>query len=108
MVKSTATRKDYGTDWKAFCLWCSARVAKPLPAHPGLAAAYLSHLAQQGRKAATIGRKAAAIAYHHKLAGHEPPTNTEGVKVVLRGIRRSIGAAAEGKRRPPPRCSPPC
>jgi hypothetical protein len=31
------------------------------------------------------------------MAGHEPPTNQEGVRAVLRGIRRTIGAAREGK-----------
>ena len=45
----------------------------------------------------TIGRRAAAIGYHHKMAGHEPPTNAEGVKAVLRGIRRTIGSAKQGK-----------
>jgi len=50
-----------------------------------------------GRKASTIGRRAAAIGYHHKIAGHEPPTNAEGVKVVLRGIRRTIGTGRAGK-----------
>jgi integrase len=29
--------------------------------------------------------------------GHEPPTNQEGVRAVLPGIRRTIGAAREGK-----------
>ena len=37
------------------------------------------------------------IGYHHKLAGHELPTNQEGVKVVLRGIRRTIGTARAGE-----------
>jgi site-specific recombinase XerD len=60
-------------------------------------AAYLSHLATTGRKASTIGRRAAAIGYRHKLAGHEPPTSQEGVRAVLRGIRRTLGAAREGK-----------
>ena len=63
----------------------------------GIVAAYLSWLADSGRKSSTIGRKAAAIGYHHKMAGHEPPTNQEGVRAVLRGIRRTIGAAGEGK-----------
>ena len=63
----------------------------------GIVAAYLSSLADSGRKASTIGRRAAAIGYHHKMAGHEPPTNSEGVKAVLRGIRRTIGAAKQGK-----------
>ena len=63
----------------------------------GIVAAYLSGLADSGRKSSTIGRKAAAIGYHHKMASHEPPTNQEGVRAVLRGIRRTIGAAREGK-----------
>ena len=63
----------------------------------GIVAAYLSGLADSGRKASTIGRRAAAIGYHHKMAGHEPPTNQEGVKAVLRGIRRTIGTAKQGK-----------
>jgi integrase len=58
---------------------------------------HLSSLAHSGRKSSTIGRRAAAIGYRHKLAGHEPPTNAEGVKAVLRGIRRTIGSAKQGK-----------
>src|SRR5271165_2917682 len=57
----------------------------------------LSALADSGRKSSTIGRRAAAIGYHHKMAGHEPPTNQEGVRAVLRGIRRTIGTARAGK-----------
>src|SRR5215472_3321442 len=95
--KSAATRRAYATDWRDFAAWAAARGATPLPAHQGLVAAYLSDLAQSGRKASTIGRRAAGIAYRHKLAGHEPPTNAEGVKATLRGIRRSIGTARDQK-----------
>ena len=38
-------------------------------------------------------RRVAAIRYAHKIAGQEPPTNGEGVKALMRGIRRTIGAA---------------
>ena len=31
------------------------------------------------------------------MVGHEPPTNNEGVKATLRGIRRTIGTARAGK-----------
>jgi integrase len=31
------------------------------------------------------------------MAGHEAPTSSEAVKAVLRGIRRTIGAAKQGK-----------
>jgi integrase len=39
----------------------------------------------------------AAIRYAHKIAGHEPPTNSEAVKATARGIRRTIGAAVGRK-----------
>ena len=88
--KALATRPAYASDWKDFSIWCLARGARGV-------AAYLSGLADSGRKSSTIGRRAAAIGYHHKMAGHEPPTNQEAVKTVLRGIRRTIGSAKQGK-----------
>ena len=94
--KAEATRAAYASDWKDFAIWCATKRAPPLPPHPGIVAAYLSHLADRGRKSSTIGRRAAAIAHRHKLAGLEPPTSAEPVRAVLRGIRRTIGAAPEG------------
>jgi integrase len=55
--------------------------------------AFLSAEALGGAKASTLGRRVAAIRYAHKAAGHEPPTNRETVKAVMRGIRRTIGTA---------------
>src|SRR6476661_218579 len=95
--KAVATRAAYASDWRDFAAWCASRGATALPAHVGIVAAYLSALAHQGRKASTIGRRAAAIGYRHKVAGHEPPTGSEAVKAVLRGIRRTIGSAKQGK-----------
>ena len=95
--KALATRAAYLSDWRDFAAWCVLRGATALPAHQGIVAAYLSWLADSGRKASTIGRRAAAIGYHHKIAGHEPPTSAEGVRAVLRGIRRTIGAATVQK-----------
>ena len=90
-------RDLHTTGRRHFPIWCFARSATPQPAHQGIVAAYLSSLADAGKKAATIGRRAASIAYHHKIAGHEPPTNAEGVKATLRGIRRTTGTARAGK-----------
>jgi hypothetical protein len=70
---------------------------RPCRRQVGIVAAYLSSLADSGRKSSTIRRKPAAIGCRHKLAGHEPPTSAEGVRATLRGIRRTIGAAAQGK-----------
>jgi site-specific recombinase XerD len=57
--KSAATRRAYASDWADFAAWCATRGACPLPAHQGAVAAYLSALAQDGRKASTISRRAA-------------------------------------------------
>ena len=46
----------------------------------------------EGRKASTVGCRAAAIGNHHKLAGHGPPANQDSVKVLLRGIRGTPSA----------------
>ena len=73
--KSASTRAAYASDWKDFSIWCLSRGATPLPAHVGIVAAYLSGLADSGRKASTIGRRAAAIGYRHKQAGFEAPPN---------------------------------
>jgi site-specific recombinase XerD len=93
MEKSAGTRRAYGSDWLIFTAWCAERDLESLPASPGTAARFLSSQATDAKKSSTIGRRAAAIAYAHKLAGYEPPTNAETVKAVVRGIRRAIGTA---------------
>lgn len=89
--KSSNTRTAYASDFRDFSEWCGLIGETPLPANPLVVARYLAQLADNGRKVSTIERRVAAIRYLHKAAGHEPPTNAEGVKAVLRGIRRRIG-----------------
>jgi len=92
--KAAGTRRAYRSDWRIFTVWCSARDFEPLPATPEIVPRFLSSQATAGVKSRTISRRCAAIGYAHKLASYEPPANTETVKVVLRGIRRTIGTAA--------------
>lgn len=93
-AKSEATRIAYANDFADWTRWCDARGACPMPTSPAHVCAYLSHLALGSKKASTIGRRAAAIAYYSKQAGIDPPpTAHEGVRTVLKGIRRTIGAA---------------
>jgi integrase len=81
-------------DWADFAAWVAHRGGTALPAHQGLVAAYLSHLALAGLKVSTIGRRCAAIADKHRQAGYDPsPTATAGVRAVMKGIRRTIGIA---------------
>ena len=90
--KAPSTRKAYGTDFRIFREWCEARSVVSLPAAPETVAAYLAaHSATS--KASTLGRRIAAIRYAHKLAGLALPTDAEGVKATMRGIRRTYGSA---------------
>ena len=86
--KSTATRRAYRSDFDLFRRWCEGRCVAALPAQPDTVAAFLASEADRGVKPSTIGRRLAAIRYAHKLAGREPPTNSEAVRATLRGIRR--------------------
>jgi site-specific recombinase XerD len=90
--KAVSTRKAYGTDFRIFREWCDARGVSALPAAPETVAAYLAAHAGTS-KASTLGRRVAAIRYAHKLAGLPIPTDAEGVKATLRGIRRTFGSA---------------
>ena len=87
--KAEATRRAYRSDFALFRSWCEAKRVPALPAAPEAVAAFLAAEANRGAKVATISRRLAAIRYAHKLAGHEPPTNSEAVKATLRGIRRT-------------------
>lgn len=95
--KAASTRKAYGTDFRLFKAYCDAKGVSSLPATPETVAAYLAAEAQTA-KPSTIGRRVAAIRYAHKLAGIEPlPTDAEGVKATMRGIRRTFGRARNKK-----------
>ena len=95
--KSTATRRAYGLDFYLFRRWCEGKCVAALPAQSDTVAAFLASEADRGVKPSTIGRRLAAIRYAHKLAGREPPTNSEVVRVTLRGIRRMTGTAPARK-----------
>jgi site-specific recombinase XerD len=95
--KAAATRRAYRSDFALFRCWCEAKRVAALPAGPETVAAFLAAEATRGAKVATISRRLAAIRYAHKLAGHEPPTNSEAVKATLRGIRRTAGSAPARK-----------
>ncbi len=92
--KAASTRKAYGIDYRLFKAWCDAKGVSSLPAAPETetVAAYIAAEAQTA-KPSTIGRRVAAIRYAHKLAGLETPTDAEGVKATMRGIRRTFGGA---------------
>ena len=91
---SENTRKMYSSAWRSFQAWAQGRGNLFLPASPQLVAAYLPHLAEdRGLSVATIRLHKAALAAVHKAAGHDDPTDHEGVRKVMKGIARTHGRA---------------
>src|SRR5689334_7528050 len=69
-AKARATVKAYRSDALIFDRWCRAQgKTGAIPASPAMVAAFLVAEAERGVKASTLGRRTAAIAYAHKLAG---------------------------------------
>jgi site-specific recombinase XerD len=94
---AAATRRAYDSDYRIFETYCNVRKLQSLPAAIETVTAFLSAEAIGGAKAATIGRRVAAIAYAHRVAGLKPPTDEQKVKAVMSGIRRTIQSAKTAK-----------
>ena len=96
-AKATSNTAACEADWADFSRWGAERDAPPLPCPPGLLCGYLSVLAERGLAAATITRRASAIAHRHRSHGLEPPNGNEAVRQVLHGIRRALATAPKRK-----------
>jgi site-specific recombinase XerD len=95
--------RAYDSDWRQFESWCWSRGLVPLPALPEAVATWLASLAQAGRADTTIGRHLAAIAWHHRQAGHVAPQHRDPRDVIsdtLAGIRREQRARPTRKKSP--------
>ncbi|WP_027303345.1 site-specific integrase [Rudanella lutea] len=84
------TRKAYRADIAGLESWLQENGMGVLPIGPAPLAAYLSDLAGH-QKWATISRKLAAIRKWHRLRKHPDPGHDEAVRLVMEGIKRSIG-----------------
>ena len=83
-----ATRRHYGSAWRAFAAWCEAEGYGSLPAAPETVAAYLTDRAASGVSVSSLKLARAAIRYEHDSRGLDSPTHAAGVARVLRGLRR--------------------
>jgi site-specific recombinase XerD len=95
--KAASTRRAYRADFSAFEAWCTARGLCSLPASPQVVAWHISAIACDGLSASSIGRRLAGIAYAHKLTKLPSPTGSDDVRVILAGIRRTLGTAPKRK-----------
>ena len=71
-VLSASTQAGYVADWALFVDWCTATNRVPLPADWPTIEAFTAGCPGAP---ATIRRRLAAIAHHHRTAGHPAPTD---------------------------------
>lgn len=91
-ARANATRRAYEADWRDYESWCKQHDLRTLPAEPTTIALYLSALATQGRKSATIVRRLTSINIAHKRHGlPSPSANQPLISETLQGIRRTLG-----------------
>jgi site-specific recombinase XerD len=95
--KAASTRRAYRSDIKAFSLWCLQRGLCACPASPDTVCRFLSHGADAGLSASSLGRRIASIAYMDSLKAIESPTSSKAVKITIAGIRNEIGTAPRKK-----------
>jgi site-specific recombinase XerD len=96
--KAASTRRNYERWLATFAAWCRTHgIDRPYPATADTVRAFLVHEAGRGLSASSLSQCLAALRHAHKLAGLDSPTDSERVKAVMRGLRRSIGAAPKRK-----------
>jgi site-specific recombinase XerD len=95
--KAASTREAYRKDFATFAAWALANGVAHLPAEPLTVARFISAQARAGLSVSSISRRLAGIAYAHKLRKLPNPCATDDVRVILAGIRRTLGTAPKRK-----------
>lgn len=90
--RSAATTRSYRTGWAQFHEWCARHHRESLPASSETVALYVTHLARKV-KPGTLDVRIAAVSAAHRAAGYESPTKAEAVRLIRRGVRRTLGTA---------------
>lgn len=85
--RAANTWNAYESDWRHFARWCEANSRVASPAEPLTVRDYVIDCAD-AYKVSTIIRRLSAISVLHKLAGHESPTTSVEVKILVAGLQR--------------------
>ena len=91
------TKRAYKAAWEDFKTYCADRKIKPMPASAGDVADYITFCANGDLKTQTIAVRLAAISKAHRLNKQTDPTIDEAVKLVMKGIRRTVGTRQKQK-----------
>jgi site-specific recombinase XerD len=98
-AKAPATLKAYRNDWRDFESWCREHQLSSLPSTPQTVALYIADRAST-LASGTITRRLTSITKAYQAAGFtDSPATTRHFVVgeTLKGIRRTIGTAQQGK-----------
>jgi hypothetical protein len=71
--KAKSTQAAYSSDFRIFDAWCRERGLTALPAMPATVCAFLAAQAGLGKRASTLQRRLAAIAYNAQDRQHAEP-----------------------------------
>jgi integrase len=96
--QSDNTKSTYESYWKSWEEHCASIGARPIPADPITAAAWIAALVEKKRTISTIRVALAAVKHGHLRAGYESPTLDPLVRSTLRGAIRSHGAPKKRKK----------
>jgi site-specific recombinase XerD len=96
-ARASSTRRAYLTDFASFQGWCARQNLPSEPTTPAAVAVYLAALADAGRKASTIERALAGIAWAQRARGFEWAKGHPAIAAVMTGIRRRCGTAPSQK-----------
>lgn len=91
------TRHAYKGSWSEFLLFCQKRGYVAMPASAVALIEYLTGLADAGQRVSTINAKLAAISAAHEAAGQPNPAHSDAVRLLMKGIRRTLGTAPRQK-----------
>ena len=87
--RSPHTRTQYAWHWAKWKAWADQRNISALPADPEQVALYLIHRTEVDHVLArSVRSDLKAIVRYHRDTGHPSPGDHEGVKRVMRGLRR--------------------
>lgn len=101
-ASAPGTATTYGSHWKTYLQWCASRgIALPMPADPNAVALFLSWYGREapnqsakggkGHSASTVQGALAAVAWHHKQAGHILQVDSPLIRAAVDGHRRTVG-----------------
>jgi hypothetical protein len=96
MSIAPATRIKYCALWRRWEHYCRVTNATALPADPSVFECFLARVAFDGSKT-NCTAAAAAVAWHHSVAGYVSPTKSPRISAIIAGANRMLAAPAARK-----------